>query len=195
MRSERGVRRIAFRLPDGGVWTGGVNYLETVCKALLEHRDLGFEPVVFCNPAGDPRLLLRFQTLLGECLIREAAIAGKRGAGLVGALLFGRNGAALRLCKRHRCDVIMEAADYTGWRFPAACLAWVPDFQDRHLPQLFSRWNLRRKSLGLRLQLIIAMGGRDVPADMLIDALWTHADDVGSLGARRGVGLCLASQG
>jgi glycosyltransferase involved in cell wall biosynthesis len=32
----------------------------------------------------------------------------------------------------------------------------VPDFQDRHLPQLFSKWGLYRKSTALRLQLATA---------------------------------------
>jgi DNA-binding SARP family transcriptional activator len=48
-------------------------------------------------------------------------------------------------------------------------------------PPAFGR-KTQKKPLDL-LKLIIAMGGRDVPADMLIDALWTSADDVGSLGA------------
>jgi len=168
-RAERAVRRIAFRLPGEGVWTGGVNYLETVCKALLTHSDLGYEPMVFCSAEGDPGLLARFQALLGERLIHEPGAAPKRRAGLLAALTLGRNRAALRLCERHRCDVVMEAADYMGWRFPAACLAWVPDFQDRHLPQLFSPWNLRRKSLGLRLQLAtrrtVLLSSEDARAD------------------------------
>ncbi len=163
------MKRIAYRLPDDGVWTGGVNYLETVCRALLTHSDLGYEPVMFCNPAGDPKLLARFQALLGKRLIREPEVARKRRAGLVSALMLGRNRAAFRLCARHRCDVVMEAADYMGWRFPAACLAWVPDFQDRHLPHLFSYWNLRRKSLGLRLQLAtrrtVLLSSEDARAD------------------------------
>jgi glycosyltransferase involved in cell wall biosynthesis len=145
--------RIAFRLPDDGVWTGGINYLETVCRALLTHSDLGYEPVVFCNPDGDPALLTRFEALIGHRLIRDPDVAGRRRAGIMGALVFGRNHSALRLRRRYHYDVFMEAADFLGWRFPAACLVWVPDFQDRHLPHLFSRWNLWRKSLGLRLQL------------------------------------------
>ena len=147
------MRRIAFRLPGDGVWTGGVNYLETVCRALLTHSDLGYEPVVFCSAASDPKLLTRFQALLGERLVVQPGSAHKRRDGLLAALMIGRNLAALGACGRHGCDVFMEAADYMGWRFPPACLAWVPDFQDRHLPQLFSSWSLRRKSLGLRLQL------------------------------------------
>jgi glycosyltransferase involved in cell wall biosynthesis len=147
------MRRVAFQLPDDGVWTGGVNYLETICRALLSHPDLGYEPIIFCNPAADAQLQARFESLLGARLIRDQLMARGRRAGLIGALALGYNRRILELCERNRCGVIMEAADFYGWRFPLACLAWVPDFQDRHLPQLFSRWGLYRKSLGMRLQL------------------------------------------
>ena len=69
------MKRIAFRLPADGVWTGGVNYLETVCRALLAHSDLGYEPVAFCNSGGDPKLLARFESLLGTRLVCDPAIA------------------------------------------------------------------------------------------------------------------------
>lgn len=147
------MKRIAFRLPADGVWTGGVNYLETLCRALLSHPDLGYEPVAFCNSDGDPALLTRFESLIGARLVCDPAVARGRRAGLAGALAFGRNNRTLALCRRHRCEVFMEAAEYQGWRFPVACLVWVPDFQDRHLPQLFSARSLYGKSLGLRLQL------------------------------------------
>ena len=74
--------------------------------------------------------------------------------GVVGALLLGRNAAMQSLCECSGCDVVFEAADYLGWRFSRPCLAWVPDFQDRHLPQLFSSWGRHRRSFGLRLQLL-----------------------------------------
>src|ERR1700722_19049612 len=147
------MRRVAFQLPDDGVWTGGVNYLETICRALLSHPDLAYEPIIFCNPAADAQLQARFESLLGARLIRDPVMARGRRAGLIGALALGYNRRILELCQRNRCDVIMEAADFYGWRFPFACFAWVPVFQDRPLPQLFSRWGLYRKSLGMRLQL------------------------------------------
>jgi glycosyltransferase involved in cell wall biosynthesis len=147
------MRRIGFRLPDDGVWTGGVNYLETVCRALLTHSELGYEPIVFCNPDGNPALLARFEALIGARLVRDPTVARGRRAGLGEALAFGCNYSVFSLCKRHRCDVIVEAAEFLGWRFPVACLVWVPDFQDRHLPHLFSYWSWRGKSLGLRMQL------------------------------------------
>jgi hypothetical protein len=147
------MKRLAFRLPADGVWTGGVNYLETVCRALLAHADLGYEPVAFCNSDGDPALLARFESLLGTRLVCDPAVARGRRGGLAGALAFGRNARTLELCRRHRCDVFLEAAEYQGWRFPVACLVWLPDFQDRHLPHLFSARSRYGKYLALRMQL------------------------------------------
>lgn len=147
------MRRLALRLPDDGVWTGGVNYVETLCRALLENPDLGYEPLVLCSTRADPQLLARFEALLGAKLVPDAYLARGRRAGLSGSLLLGRNEAIAGLCVRNRCDVVLEAADFYGWRFPVAALAWVPDFQDRYLPQLFSRRTLVQRGLGLRLQL------------------------------------------
>jgi glycosyltransferase involved in cell wall biosynthesis len=147
------MRRIALRLPDDGVWTGGVNYIETVCRALLENPDLGYEPCVFCSPEADRGLLQRFEELLGPGLIRDPYMKLGRRASLASAVIFGRNRRMAELCVRNRCDVMVEAADFYGWRFPTACLAWIPDFQDKYLPHLFARSGLVRKALGLRLQL------------------------------------------
>lgn len=147
------MKRIALRLPDDRVWTGGVNYIETVCRALLANPDCGYEPLVFCSPSADPQLQARFGGMLGARLVRDAYMARGRRAGLIGAVALGCNRAMAALCVHNDCDVILEAADFYGWRFPVATLAWVPDFQDRYLPQLFSRRALAQRSLGLRLQL------------------------------------------
>ena len=76
------MKRLALRLPEDGVWSGGVNYIETVCRALLGHPDVGYEPIVFCSPRAEPWLRVRFQELLGArgiCLLparRRAAAIG-----------------------------------------------------------------------------------------------------------------------
>jgi glycosyltransferase involved in cell wall biosynthesis len=146
------MKRVALRLPDWA-WAGGVTYVESVCRALLTNADLGYEPLVFCSPNADAQLQARFEELLGPRLVRDPFLARGRRAGLIGALILGCNHPLRALCEKNRCDVILEAADFFGWHFPVACLAWVPDFQDRHLPHLFSRWSRYQRSLGLRLQL------------------------------------------
>jgi glycosyltransferase involved in cell wall biosynthesis len=113
--------------------------------------------------------LARFEALIGSRLVRDPSVARGRRAGLLSALAFGRNRAALSLCKRHHCDVFMEAAEFLGWRFPVACLVWVPDFQDRQLPHLFSPWSYYGKWLGLLLQIatgrIVLVSSEDARSD------------------------------
>lgn len=162
------MKRIALRLPDW-VWTGGVNYVETVCRALLAHPELDYEPVVLCSPRAEAQVQSRFAALLGAGLIRDPYLARGRRTGLLGAVALGCNRHMRALCERHHCDVVMEAADFYGWRFPFACLAWVPDFQDRHLPTLFSRRARYQKALGLRLQLaagrVVLLSSEDARRD------------------------------
>lgn len=162
------MRRVALRLPEWA-WTGGVNYVENVCRALQTHPEFGYQPVVFCSPRIDPQVRRRFEELLANRLVADADLARARRAGLGAALLLGYDRVLRRLCERNGCDAILEAADFYGWRFPAACLAWVPDFQDRHLPQLFSRRARYQRALGLRLQLAagrqVLLSSEDARAD------------------------------
>jgi len=162
------MKRVALRLPDWA-WTGGVNYVETVCRALLGHAQYGYEPVVLCSPRIGAPVQARFAALVGERLVRAAYLARGRRAGLAGAVVLGCNRAMRELCLSARCDVVLEAADFLGWRFPIPCLGWVPDFQDRHLPQLFSSGARVRRALGLNLQLAagrrVLLSSEDARAD------------------------------
>jgi hypothetical protein len=162
------MRCVALRLPEWA-WTGGVNYVESVCRALLAYPEFGYEPCVFCSPQIDAQLRRRLEELLGKRLVTHPDLARGRRAGLGSALALGSNPVMSALCARSGCDVLLEAADFYGWRFPAACLAWVPDFQDRHLPQLFSRRARLQRSLGLRLQLAagrqVLLSSEDARAD------------------------------
>ena len=162
------MKRIALRLPEWA-WTGGVNYVESVCRALLAHPQFGYEPLVLSSPQIDAQLRRRLEDFLGTRLVTHPGLARGRRAGLGTALTLGYNPLMSELCMRGNCDVMLEAADFYGWRFPVACLAWVPDFQDRHLPQLFSRQARLQRSLGLRLQLAagrrVLLSSEDARAD------------------------------
>jgi hypothetical protein len=147
------MKRIALRLPDDGVWTGGVNYVETVCRGLLENPDFGYEPIVFCSPSADMQLQSRFAALLrvwSGCL--HGARTPRRP---------DRRLARLQPRDRRACgamsDVILEAADFYGWRFPAAT---CPGAVFRTASPHRSHGALAQRSLGLQLQLA---AGRTVP--------------------------------
>ena len=56
-------------------------------------------------------------------------------------------------------DVAFEPAQFYGNRFPIPVISWIPDFQHRHLPHLFSRSAWWRRDIGFRLQ---ASGNRTI---------------------------------
>jgi glycosyltransferase involved in cell wall biosynthesis len=109
-------------------------------------------------------------SLLGDKLVIDKSVPDPRdGIGIISALLLGRNLPILELCRQYKCDLVFEAADFLGWAFPIPCIAWMPDFQDRHLPYLFSRMQRIRRTTGLWAQIIsgrtILLSSNDAQAD------------------------------
>lgn len=164
------MRRVGLRLPDGAHWTGGLNYIVNVCRALTTAPEGGFEPVVFAAPGMDHSLRAELSALLGERLVvLESVPQVRNGVGIAGALALGVNRRMANLCSEFHCDVMLEVADYLGWRFPVACLGWVPDFQDRYLPHLFP-WMARfRRIAGVWAQIysqrVILLSSEDARKD------------------------------
>ena len=56
--------------------------------------------------------------------------------------------------RQHRIDILFECAQFYGWRFPFPCVAWITDFQHRHLPELFSFGAYWKRDLGFRAQIL-----------------------------------------
>ena len=70
------------------------------------------------------------------------------------ALLTGCDRAAAQAFREHRIDVLFECAQFYGWRFPFPGIAWITDFQHRHLPQLFGFGAYWKRDLGFRAQIM-----------------------------------------
>jgi glycosyltransferase involved in cell wall biosynthesis len=70
------------------------------------------------------------------------------------ALLTGCDRAAADAFREHRIDVFFECAQYYGWRFPFPCIAWITDFQHRHLPELFGFGAYWKRDFGFRAQIL-----------------------------------------
>lgn len=148
------MKRVGMRVLGAQGWTGGANYQLTVAKALLGNPEYEYEPVVFAHPDTSAVTLDRLRSILGDRLVispRVAPLGTRRG--LWQSMLLGRDNDFADLVVDARCDVMFESADYFGWRFPAACLSWMPDFQDRRLPEMFSRAGRLRRATWLRLQI------------------------------------------
>ena len=152
--------RVAFTLIGGSNWTGGRNYLLNLCRVLCAERSAGVTPLLFADQVAAAADLEPFAQIPGLEVIRSRALDRRRvrRLRLLGAL-WGRDPALLRDFSFHRVDVVFESAQFFGWRLGIPALAWLPDFQHRALPHMFTRAALLKRELGFRAQV---MAGRTI---------------------------------
>ena len=125
--------RVGFRLIGGAAWQGGRNYLWNLLHAITAQRQL--QPVLLVRPDEDPGDL-RMPGV--EVVVTDAWLdsARARTAGRLVKLATRRNPVEARWLARARIDVLSHAPPVGG---AVPTLAWIPDVQHRHLPQLSSR--------------------------------------------------------
>ena len=146
--------RLAFPLISSSNWTGGYNYLLNLVRALSIHCPDALTPVVFFGEDIGDDEVEPFSQLRGIELVRTADLnQARRMRSLVRALVFGVDAPLKRLFVQHRIDVVFEAAQFFGARLGLPAIAWLPDFQHRHLPRLFSPFARLKRDLGFRAQI------------------------------------------
>lgn len=146
--------RIAFTLIGGKDWTGGYNYLLNLLRVITTRRPGAVQPVLFFGNDVDADEVRPFEAIDGVEIVTSRVLnADRRIVSLLQSLLFGANPAMHRLFQNHRVDVIFENAQFHGWRLGIPAIAWIPDFQHRALPHLFSRAAWWRRELGLWVQI------------------------------------------
>ena len=143
--------RVAFTLIGGRDWTGGHNYLFNLLGVLRRHQSARLTPVLFVGEdcaAGSP-----YQTIEGLEIVSTPYLnATRRKTSLVQAMLWGKDARLQRLFQQHRIDLVFESAQFFGWRLGIPVIAWIPDFQHKGLPHLFSRGARWKRELGFRAQ-------------------------------------------
>jgi glycosyltransferase involved in cell wall biosynthesis len=162
--------RVGFTLIGGRDWTGGYNYLLNLVRVLRSHPDCGVDPVLFVGSDVTDEQVAEFAPLLTQAPIRSSAFDRRLSSlRLARACTLGDVPKATEVFRDARIDVIFEAAQFYGWRFPIATLAWTPDFQHRHLPHMFQRRQWWRREIGYRAQVaagrILMLSSEDARAD------------------------------
>lgn len=147
------IRRVAFTLIGGRFWTGGYNYLLNLLCTLDNWAADRVTPVLFVGDDVEEDLLLPFRGLKSVEVVRSGDFDSRHfNIHLARAFLLGKNGVAERTFSRHAIDVVFEPAAFYGWRFSIPAIAWMPDFQHRHLPQLFSKTTYWKREIRCRMQ-------------------------------------------
>jgi glycosyltransferase involved in cell wall biosynthesis len=155
--TERVRLRVAFPYIPRSLWAGGYNYQSNLFVALGRYCPAEIAPVVFAGTNDNSTELAALAQIPGVEVVQSSAF-DRRQSGLVNAVAFGLDRAAVSEFRAKNIDVVFENARFFGWRLPFPAVAWFPDFQHRQLPHLFSpiaRW---RRDLGFRAQ--IASGRR-----------------------------------
>jgi glycosyltransferase involved in cell wall biosynthesis len=152
--------KVAFTLIGGKNWTGGYNYLLNLVRALSEHASDRVQPVLFFGNDIDENEARPFERITGAMVIRNAAFdEAYKARRLRNALLTGCDKVAAIEFAAHDIESVFESAQFYGWRFPIPVVAWIPDFQHRHLKHLFDFKQYWRREIGFRAQ---ALSGRRI---------------------------------
>lgn len=124
-------------------------------RVLAEHAKDRIQPVLLVGTDDPTANVEPFVSISGVEVVRAAEFDdGKRGHRLRDALMTGCDHAAAQSLQKLRIDVLFESAQYCGWRFPFPSIAWFPDFQHRHLRELFSFRAYWKRDLGFRAQVL-----------------------------------------
>ncbi|MDJ0686527.1 MAG: glycosyltransferase [Alphaproteobacteria bacterium] len=152
--------RIAFTMIGGRSWTGGYNYLLNLLHVITQYQSDVLQPVLFIGTDLDKEYLRSFESVDGLRIVTaECMNASRRSIALINSIFLGSDPPTRNLFLRHGIDVVFENAQFHGAKLGIPTIAWMPDFQHRELPYLFSRAAWWRRELGFRAQI---SGGRTI---------------------------------
>jgi glycosyltransferase involved in cell wall biosynthesis len=146
--------KIALPLIGRGAWTGGYVYLKNTLRLINSRLANEIEPSVFLSPNEFEKYGEELSSLTNGRLIVDPSIQHSgRGSSLARAILTGKDASLERLFKAAKIDAAFEIANFYGARFAIPTIAWMPDYQHRHMPHMFSRSNWWRRDIGFRMQI------------------------------------------
>jgi glycosyltransferase involved in cell wall biosynthesis len=152
--------RLAFTLIGGKDWTGGYNYLLNLLSVLAQYKQDDVTPLLFVGDETALEGIADFVAIPGVQLVRTPLLNVRhRSRSLAQSILLGRNLALSGLFRAHAVDVVFESAQFFGWNLGFPAIAWIPDFQHKAMPELFSRAAVWKRELGFRAQI---RGGRTI---------------------------------
>ena len=144
---------VGFTLIGRGAWSGGEAYQRNLLGVLARELAGEVQARLFLTPAQHERIGDALDPFLAGPAIVDPRVEGAgEGRRMAGILLRGRDAAFADLVAEHPVDVMFQSAQWLGERFPVPLVSWIPDFQHRRLPHLFSLPAWARRDLGFRLQ-------------------------------------------
>lgn len=146
--------RVAFTMIGGGAGTGAYNYLLNLVRLLCEHEADRIRPVLLFGSDTPAEDAAPFRAVAGADLVFSPAMdRARRGKALARAVFLGADAQQRALLQAQQIDVLFENAQFFGWRIGVPVIAWIPDFQHRHLRHMFTRRGYWKRELGFLAQM------------------------------------------
>lgn len=162
--------RVGFILTfDGRGWLGGVSYFRNLLSALASLPRPRIAPVIIAGTKTDEAFSDQFPTV---SLIRSPLLDWRSPAWVVRRItaeLIGRDIGLEKILRQHSIQALSHQGFFGGvGAIPV--LGWIPDFQEHHLPQFFSRAEIRarskKRSLCCRVCSILILSSSDAKHDL-----------------------------
>jgi glycosyltransferase involved in cell wall biosynthesis len=146
--------RVAFTLIGGGKGTGVYNYLLNLVQVLCARETARVTPVLFFGTDVAPADAAPFELVRGAQIVRSPLLdSARKSATLAASLAWGVDAPLRELLRAQRIDVVFESAQFFGWRLGLPVIAWIPDFQHRHLRHMFTARGYWRREIGFQAQI------------------------------------------
>ncbi|WP_196596237.1 glycosyltransferase family 4 protein [Pectinatus frisingensis] len=135
--------KVAFFLNDFKDWSGGLNYYKNLLLAIIENKDLNIEPIVFISSDTDIKI---FKGYPSEVIHKIRMLSRWNWLWIVDKL-YNKffNHAVIKdyLLKKYKIDIVSHVVIDHKVSIPQ--IAWIPDFQHKYLPEMFSENEIEQR--------------------------------------------------
>lgn len=136
--------RVAFLINFSDRLLGGLNYFRNLLEAVNSLPEKRIEPVIFTGNQSDLTLAKDFSPVE---IIKTGFLSRKTPLWLFHKILqriLPRDILLERLLRKHNISVLSHAGSL-GVHSKIKTIGWIPDFQHKHLPDLFSKIELHER--------------------------------------------------
>jgi len=145
---------VTFTYIDKDEWMGGYNYLLNLFSALEILPGSDIHPMLFVGEDVDPNAIRPFEMHSNVTVMRNKLFnRGWKKRLLSKSVIFGKHRDFEYLFRECGIGLIFENACFFGWNFKIPTIAWMPDFQHRHLQNMFGFLAYWKREIGFRVQI------------------------------------------
>jgi len=146
--------RIAFPFISNKIWPGGYNYLQNLFIVISHHQQKKFQPVIFIGTDIEKKQVNAFLKIKNVEIVTTSTMnKSRKNISLIKSYFLGVDKDIQDLFKKKKINIVFENANFYGRNLGIPAIAWMPDFQHRALPHLFSQIAWCKREIGFRAQI------------------------------------------